>query len=106
MYHLISVSEGFINVLKLEHFYPKTLTRAVGCLRARLAIELLNILPLTDEHRDSRDTTLKQRVYVASSVNFYGEFLHPRDQQAKVPSMKHSAVFTLKCSLIFLLAQA
>ncbi len=106
MYHLISVSEGFINVLKLEHFDPKTLTRAVGCQRVRLAIELLNILPLTDEDQDSRDTTLKQRAYVASPVNFYGKFLRPRDQQAKVPLMKHSAVFKLKCSLIFLLAQA
>ena len=106
MYHLISVSEGFINVLKLEHFDPKTLTRAVGCQRVRLATELLNKLPLTDEDRDSRDTTLKQRAHVASPVNFYGKFLHPRDQQVKVPSMKHSAVFKLKCSLIFLVAQA
>ena len=106
MYDLVSVSEGFINVLKLEHFDPKTLTRAVGCQRVRLDIELLNILPLTEEDRDSRDTTLKQRVYVASSVNFYGELLHPRDQQAIVPSMKHPVVFKLKYSLIFLLAQA
>tara|TARA_B100001057_G_scaffold435699_1_gene466214 strand:- start:608 stop:928 length:321 start_codon:yes stop_codon:yes gene_type:complete len=106
MYDLVSVSEGFINVLKLEHFDPKTLTRADGCQRVRLAIELLNIRPLTDENRDSRDTNLKQRIYVASSVNFYGKFLHPRDQQAIVPSMQHSVVFKLKCSLIFLLAQA
>ena len=106
MYHLISVSEGFINVLKLEHFDPETLTRAVGCQRVRLAVELLNILPLTDEDRDSKDTTLKQTAYVASPVNFCGKFLHPRDQQAMVPSMKQSAVFKLKCSLIFLLAQA
>jgi len=49
---------------------------------------------------------LDQRIYIATTANSCSKSLHSRDEEALVPSIKQSAVFKFKCSLIFLLVRA